>query len=89
MGKGTGLGLPLIYGIVKMHKGKIHVTSNDKPVAKASTGTTFKINNSKEVIKDIINCKSEMKPAKPLILIVDDDHGLSLPDESADLKNWV
>ena len=40
MGKGTGLGLPLVYGIVKMHKGKINVISNtDK--TKGETGTTF------------------------------------------------
>jgi len=42
MGKGTGLGLPLIYGIVKMHKGKIIVNSNTEP-QKGPTGTTFKI----------------------------------------------
>jgi signal transduction histidine kinase len=42
MGKGTGLGLPLIYGIVKMHKGQIHVDSNSDPSA-GPTGTTFKI----------------------------------------------
>lgn len=42
MGKGTGLGLPLIYGIVKMHKGKINVESNADP-EKGQTGTNFKI----------------------------------------------
>ncbi|MEN8119326.1 MAG: [Fe-Fe] hydrogenase large subunit C-terminal domain-containing protein [Bacteroidota bacterium] len=43
IGKGTGLGLPLIYGIVKMHKGRINVKSNDK-VEKGATGTEFIIN---------------------------------------------
>jgi signal transduction histidine kinase len=42
MGKGTGLGLALIYGIVKMHKGKIHVDSNDD-ASNGQTGTTFRI----------------------------------------------
>lgn len=42
MGKGTGLGLPLVYGIIKMHKGKINVSSNTNPDL-GKTGTTFKI----------------------------------------------
>lgn len=42
IGKGTGLGLPIIYGIVKMHKGKIAVKSNTNP-EKGPTGTTFSI----------------------------------------------
>jgi two-component system NtrC family sensor kinase len=42
MGKGTGLGLPLIYGVVKMHRGKIDVKSNTDP-AEGPCGTTFTI----------------------------------------------
>lgn len=43
LGKGTGLGLPLVYGIVKMHQGKIDVKSNADP-SQGATGTTFIIN---------------------------------------------
>lgn len=42
IGKGTGLGLPIIYGIVKMHKGDIRVESNPDQSA-GPTGTTFTI----------------------------------------------
>ena len=42
IGKGTGLGLATAYGIVKMHRGKISVTSNADP-EEGPTGTAFKI----------------------------------------------
>jgi len=48
IGKGTGLGLPLIYGIVKMHKGQISVSSNAIP-AEGPTGTNFKITIPRQI----------------------------------------
>ena len=42
IGKGTGMGLPLVYGIIKMHRGQIKLESNADP-EKGPTGTTFRI----------------------------------------------
>ena len=47
LGKGTGLGLPLVYGIVKMHQGKINIVSNDDK-EKGETGTSFIIDFPKQ-----------------------------------------
>ena len=49
IGKGTGMGLPLVYGIIKMHKGQINVTSNTD-IEKGSTGTRFSIRSPKKPI---------------------------------------
>lgn len=42
MGEGTGLGLAVIYGIIKMHRGQIDVVSNNDP-KHGATGTTFTV----------------------------------------------
>lgn len=49
IGKGTGMGLPLVYGIVKMHKGQINVKSNADN-NKGPTGTKFIIRLPKKPI---------------------------------------
>jgi len=42
IGKGTGLGLAVAYGIIKMHRGKIDMESNANP-EKGKTGTKFSV----------------------------------------------
>ena len=42
IGKGTGLGLAVTYGIVKMHRGDIRVESNADP-ARGPTGSAFTV----------------------------------------------
>jgi two-component system NtrC family sensor kinase len=51
IGKGTGLGLAVTYGIVKMHRGSIYVASNADPAAGA-TGTTFTVTLPRKGLKD-------------------------------------
>lgn len=52
LGQGTGLGLSVTYGIVKMHRGNISVTSNSD-INKGPTGTTFTISLPKKYIDSI------------------------------------
>jgi len=73
VGKGTGLGLAMVYGAVKNHKGEIEVESSP------DQGTVFKL--YLPIVPSIVvsSEKSQQSPAEPtlghseLILVADDD----------------
>jgi len=52
IGKGTGLGLAVTYGIIKMHYGKIDVQSNTDP-AVGPVGTTFTVSLPKTRLEEM------------------------------------
>lgn len=75
-GKGTGLGLATVYGIVEQHNG--FITCDSEP----SFGTTFRI--YLPVAMEVSGDESQapevvIRPGKETILLVDDE---------ADLRNW-
>jgi PAS domain S-box-containing protein len=84
LGKGTGLGLAVVHGIVKAHNGMINVYSE------AGKGTTFKVFLPRAEGYDGVG---EMKPAASIpkgserILLVDDEKALA--DIEKQLLNWM
>lgn len=58
IGMGTGLGLATVYGIVKMHKGKIDIESNTI-MSKGPVGTTFSITIPKNLEQTIVTKSNE------------------------------
>ncbi len=71
VGKGTGLGLATVFGIVKSHSG--HVLCQSKP----GKGTSFKIFFPAHAASPVLHIKTdlpaEVQSGKETILLVDDD----------------
>jgi two-component system cell cycle sensor histidine kinase/response regulator CckA len=73
MGRGTGLGLATVYGIIKGHKGMINVYSEP------GHGTTFNIYlpaSEKEVLSEKMNTETIAR-GRETILLVDDEKMLT------------
>ena len=69
MGRGTGLGLASVYGIVKNHEGFINVYS------KKGQGARFEINlpASGKLVQNKVKTREEFVKGKETVLLVDDE----------------
>lgn len=70
MGEGTGLGLPMVYGIVKNHEGHVHVYSE------VGKGTEFKVYlpvSNDQVIDKEAGIQEDAPHGTEALLLVEDD----------------
>ncbi len=75
-GKGTGLGLATVYGIVKDHKGYISVHSE------LTKGTTFEIYFP-------LTDKTTQAIVKPRVTIIEGDENILIVDDDSDVLNLL
>jgi len=69
MGRGTGLGLAMVYGIIRGHRGAIHVTSEP---GHGATFTIYLPASDKNVVEEK-NMLADTLKGKETILLIDDE----------------
>jgi len=84
MGRGTGLGLASVYGIIKSHNGYI---DSDSEKGRGTVFTIYFPASEKEVIKEEKKQSEEIIEASETVLLVDDEG--EIVDVSAELLNFM
>ncbi len=74
-GQGTGLGLSMVYGIVKNHHG--HIECDSEPGAGTRFNIYFQVSKSENMLKDEISIKKEKIAAGyETILLIEDNESI-------------
>jgi CheY-like chemotaxis protein len=85
MGRGTGLGLATVYGIIKGHKGAIHVYSEP------GHGTTFNIYlpaSEREVVKEKTETGAVARGTETILLVDDEKMVLEVSREMLEFLGY-
>ena len=74
-GQGTGLGLSMVYGIVKNHHG--HIECDSEPGAGTCFRVYFPVSKSENILKDEISTEKEkIATGSETILLIEDDESI-------------
>jgi len=74
-GQGTGLGLSMVYGIVKNHHG--HIECDSEPGAGSCFSIYFPVSKSENMLKDEISTeKDNIATGNETILLIEDDESI-------------